>query len=157
MPRLATLQNGNLQRLNDAFAWDPFQEITGIRRVMNSLFDSALNPAEGANWHSPAIDLYEKDGRYVVEAAMPGLKRDDINIEIADNRLTLSAKRQENKTEESERYHYREVRRGAFSRSIAFPREIDAEKVEAEYKDGMLRVTVPTLEQPAAKKVAIKG
>jgi HSP20 family protein len=161
MAKLPTVRSdgGRLARIDDFFKWDPFAEIANVRRTMNSLLDSALSPSSGisAGWMSPAIDLYEKDGKYVVEAAIPGLKKDDINIEISDNRLTLTAKQQEEREEKNERYHYREVRRGGFARSIMFPQDINADQVDAEYKDGILRVSVPMEKPVEAKKVAIKG
>jgi HSP20 family protein len=160
MAKLPTLRTdgGRLTRLDDLFSWDPLSEISNVRRTMNSLLDSALDPSTGmTKWTSPAIDLYEKDGKYVVEAAIPGLRKDDIQIEISDNRLTLTARKLEEREEKNERYHYREVRRGGFARSIVFPQDINADQVDAEYKDGMLRVTVPMEKPVEAKKIAIKG
>ncbi|MDQ6779983.1 MAG: Hsp20/alpha crystallin family protein [Candidatus Eremiobacteraeota bacterium] len=161
MAKLPNVRNGEgLQRMDDFIAWDPFSQITNARHTMNSLLDSVLRPGGGSltsDWGSPQLDLYEKDGKYVVEFAVPGLKKDDINIEVDDNRLTLSAKRQEEKTEENTRYHYRELRRGGFSRSISFPQEIDGDNVSAEYENGILRVTLPPTKRAQAKKVQIKG
>jgi HSP20 family protein len=164
MARLPTIPNdgGRLQTLDDFMGWDPLGQISNVRRTMNSLLDSVMRPGSGtstglADWTVPAIDLYEKDGDYVVECAVPGLKKDDIEIEVSDNRLTMSAKRQEEKTQEDTRYHYREMRRGGFSRSITFPQEIDTDKVNAEYDSGILRVTVPLMKPAQAKKVSIKG
>jgi HSP20 family protein len=161
MAKYPTLRGdgGNMQRIDDLFTWDPFEQFANARRTMNTLLDSVMSPRSGATmeWTSPALDLYEKDGKYVIEAAIPGLKKDDIEIAVSDNRLTLSAKRQEEKTEENARYHYREVRRGGFARTIAFPQPIDEEHIEAEYTNGVLRVTVPTAEPVKAKKVQIKG
>lgn len=161
MAKLPNVRNGEgLQRMDDFIGWDPFSQITNARHTMNSLLDSVLRPSGGgltSDWGTPQLDLYEKDGKYIVEFAVPGLKKDDINIEIDDNRLTLSAKRQEEKTEEGTRYHYRELRRGGFSRSISFPKEIDADNVSAEYESGILRVTLPPTKRAHAKKVEIKG
>ena len=161
MAKLPTLRSDGtrLSRLNDLFSWDPFAEIANARRTMNSLLDSAITGGDSsiANWTSPAIDLYEKDGKYFVEAAIPGLRKDDIAIEISDNRLNLTARREEEREEKTERYYCREVRRGGFARSIVFPQDINAEQVEAEYKDGILRVSVPMEKPVEAKKVAIRG
>lgn len=91
--------------------------------------------------------------RKLLEAAIPGLKKDDIDIEVNDNRLTLTAKMSEEKKEENDRYLYREVRRGGFTRTIAFPGETDADQIEAEYQNGILRVTVPSVPQTPTRKV----
>jgi len=148
--------------LNPLFenAWDPFTEMATLRRTMNSVFDSALAPlgagGESPTW-SPAIDLYEKDGTYHVECAVPGLKKEDFDIEIADNRLTISAKHEAETSEEDKtnRYFYREMRRGSFQRTIAFPEDIDADRVSATYEHGILKLTVQTAKPSKAKKVAV--
>lgn len=141
--------------------WDPFSEIANLRRTMNSLFDSALLPAVSGSVTTgawvPAIDVYEKDGNFVVECALPGLKKEDVEIEVDENSLTISAKHKEEKVDENARYHYRELRRGAFSRRLTFPHEIDPDKVTADYADGMVKITLPASKVHQAKKVAIKG
>jgi HSP20 family protein len=102
--------------------------------------------------------VYEKDGKYIVEAALPGFKKDEISIEVIQNQLKISAKTSEEKSEDkSERYHYRELRRGSFYRAIAFPTDIDADMIEASYDNGILKLTVPPVKPVAGKKVAIKG
>jgi HSP20 family protein len=139
----------------DVVRW-PLPELTSFRRTMNSLLDNVVLPDTSAL--APAMDVYEKDGKYIVETAIPGLKKEDINIEISDNRLTVYGKAAEEKTEETKgRYHYRELRRGAFSRTVSFPADIDAEHVEALYESGILKITVPPIKPAPSKKVAIKG
>ena len=162
MAKLPTLRNGegNLQRPEEFFSWDPFSQITNARRTMNSLLDSVLRPEMGSasEWIGvPALDLYEKDGQYVVECAVPGLKKEDLDIEVNDNRLTISAKKQEEKTEQNAHYHYRELRRGGFSRAVVFPQDIDSEKVSAQYDNGILKISVPPAKTAQTKKVEIKG
>lgn len=144
----------------DFTRFDPFAELSNVRSTMNSLLDSVMRPSgsqiEGS-W-APAVDVYEKDGVYKVEFAIPGLKKDKIDIEVADNRLTISGSFEETKSDEGEgKYLYREVRRGGFSRTIAFPSDIDADRVSATYDNGMLSLNVPLVKTLQAKKVAIKG
>ncbi|MBV8172680.1 MAG: Hsp20/alpha crystallin family protein [Candidatus Eremiobacteraeota bacterium] len=135
----------------------PFPELSTFRRTMNSLLDNVMMP-EATFISAPATDVYEKDGKYVVEAALPGFKKEDISIEVADNQLKISAKTNEEKKEDQgARYHYRELRRGSFYRTIAFPADIDADNIEASYDNGILTLTVPPMKPVAAKKVAIKG
>jgi HSP20 family protein len=145
----------------DFARFDPFTELSSARRTMNSLLDSVLRPAlgsvQGPQTWVPAVNLSEKDGSYKIECAAPGLKKDDIDIEVADNRLTISAKREEEKDEADARYLYREVRRGGFSRTIAFPDDIDADHVAAKYENGVLELTVPLIKTIQARKVQIRG
>jgi HSP20 family protein len=139
----------------DVVRW-PFPELSSFRRTMNSLLDNVMLPDTSAL--APAMDVYEKDGNYVVETAIPGFKKEEIHIEICDNRLTVYGKAAEEKTEEAKgRYHYRELRRGTFSRTVAFPADIDAERVDATYEHGILKITLPPIKPAPSKKVAIKG
>ena len=134
----------------------PFPELTNFRRTMNSLLDNVMIPEPTTV--APAMDVYEKDGKYVLETAIPGFKREDINIEIVENRLTVYGRSvEEKKEEEKGRYHHRELRRGSFARSIAFPTDINAELVEATYENGVLKIVVPPIKPAPAKKVAVKG
>jgi HSP20 family protein len=140
--------------------WDPFTEMATLRRTMNSILDSALHPigTEGRTtaW-VPAIDLYEKNGQYHVECAIPGVKKDDVNIEVSDNRLTITAKRFEERIDENARYQHQEIRRGVFTRTIVFPTEVDANNVTAIFDNGILKITVPSAKPVTTKKVPIKG
>ena len=148
--------------------WDPFgitepsswgfPGISRLRRAMNAMLDTAMTGEASAAAFTPETDVYEKDGKYVVELALPGFKKDDINVEVTDNRLTISAKTSEEKKEdEGSRYHYRELRRGSFWRTISFPQDVDASQIDATYQDGILKVVAPPVKPVEAKKVAIKG
>jgi HSP20 family protein len=135
-----------------------FTNVPTLRRSFNSLFDAMLRPPtpKEYTYSVPAIDLYRKDGTYVIECALPGLKKENVSIEIEANVITISGKyRHEEK--EDKRYHYRELRRGSFSRSVSFPENIDADKVKASFDEGMLKIEVQALMPSATKKVEITG
>lgn len=160
MAKLVNQGNGGrLQRMDDVYGWDPLEQFSQARRTMNSLLDSVMGSQGGTlrEWTPPALDLYEKDGKYVVEAALPGLRKEDIEISIAENALSIKADKTEEKEEKDARYFYREVRRGGFARTVTFPQDIDADHVEADYQSGVLKITVPTVAPMKAKKVEIKG
>ena len=142
----------------DRFFSDQLSDSIGPGRGLGSLLDAMLLP-QGAGLGSafvPAVNLFESDGSYVVEAAAPGWSKDDISIEVSENRLTLSGKASEEKERGDKRYHLREMRRTSFTRSVEFPYEIDAERVSAAFKDGVLTITVPTVAQSQPKKIDIK-
>lgn len=145
------------ETLFDQFWIEPLTDFASVNRTLNSLVNSVLAPnsSNRASMPGPAIDLYEKDGKYVIEAALPGYERDDIDIEVTDNQLTLSGTQRKEEARGDARYHYREVRRGSFSRTLAFPHDIDAEKVQAEFKNGILTVALPGSSHASPKKVAI--
>src|SRR5271169_941485 len=112
-----------------------------------SLFDRLMKPSwdvidEFERIAAPAIDLYEKDGSYIVECALPGFKKEAITIDVVDNTLTIAAKSMAKRDVEKANYYYREMRRGSFSRSISFAQPIDPAKVVAAYESGVLTVTV---------------
>jgi HSP20 family protein len=137
---------------------DPFTELTSGRRTMNALLDSVMRPALLKDFTVPAMDLYFKDGKYTLEVALPGLEKKDIDIEIEGNCLIVSGKyaKEQEKDETERRYHYREVRRGSFSRSVTFPEDIDPDKVTATFDRGMLKIEIPSLRPAPTQKVAIR-
>ena len=113
-------------------------------------------PSEMVNF-TPAVDVYEDKDNVVVESPLAGIDPDKVNIEIEDNVLKISGQ-QEKKTEVDEKEYYRrEVRSGAFYRAVALPKAVDGDKAEAEFKDGMLKITVPKKEEAKPKKIAVKA
>ncbi len=110
----------------------------------------------------PKVDIYEKDGNVVAEAEMPGFKPEQISAQIQDNILVLEAKSEEKKEEEDKKkgYYRKETSRGYVKRVLPLPMEVVAEKAEAEFEDGILKITVPKakpqVEETKAKKLEIK-
>ncbi len=111
---------------------------------------------------TPKMDIYEKDGKVVVKAELPGFKRDQINAQIKDGVLTIEAKSEEKQEEDDKKKGYwrKEIHRGYVKRAIALP-EIEEDKVEAEFENGVLKIiapkTAPQIEEAKAKKLEIKG
>ncbi|HEY9233587.1 MULTISPECIES: Hsp20/alpha crystallin family protein [Phenylobacterium] len=144
--------------------WDPF---TSFRREMDRLFDDFLTPAEGrsfaptregaAAW--PSIEVDENDQAYRVTAELAGLNRDDVKIELRDNALTLSGERRDERTEEDKGRCYTERTYGKFARTIPFSHEIDGDRVEANFKDGVLKIALPksTRAQDQTRQIEIKS
>ncbi len=140
----------------DLFEITPFGELSTYRRRMNSFLDSVMRPTQYQELAVPPMDLYKKNGSYVIEVGLPGLEKKDIDIEIDGNCLTVSGKYSKEGVEKEKQYHYRELRQGSFSRSVSFPENLDPEKVIASFEKGILRVEVPSFHPTEAKKVAIK-
>jgi HSP20 family protein len=105
----------------------------------------------------PALDLYEKDGKYIAEMAVPGYKSEHINVEVNGNVLTVSGKLDETTVKNDAKYHRREIRRGSFSRSISLPQEIDPNSVNAKVERGILTVTSAPTKPIANKKIPVTG
>ncbi len=110
----------------------------------------------GQEW-VPAFSFYEKEGNYVLNAEIPGVTKDDISVTIDNNVLTISGKKEFKKEEEGANYYLQEVSTGSFSRSIRVPGEIEEDKVQAGFKDGVLTLTLPQKKAPAAKQIKIEA
>ena len=140
----------------DLFEISPFGELSTFRRRMNSFLDSVMRPTQYYHEFTvPTMDLYKKNGSYIIEVALPGLEKKDIDIAIDANCLTVSGKYDKEEKEEEKQYHYRELRRGSFSRSITFPENLDPAKVTANFEKGILKIEIPSPRPTEPKKVAI--
>jgi HSP20 family protein len=131
--------------LRDLMRWDPFREIAPVtRREILADFDAAFEVKE------------TKDG-YVFKADVPGIKESDLAINLTENRLTVSGKREAEKQQESDTYFSYERSYGSFTRSFTLPEGVDAEKVNASLKDGVLTINVAKKPEAQPKKVSIKA
>jgi HSP20 family protein len=109
-----------------------------------------------ATW-TPAVDVIEDKEKIVVRAEVPGMKREDIGIEYSDGILTFRGERAFEKTSEERNYHRIERSYGSFVRTFTLPRGVDHEKIAAEYRDGVLEITVPKREEAKAKRIEINA
>jgi HSP20 family protein len=131
--------------------WEPFAELGELRSRFDRRFDEWLEGREHA-W-TPAIDVVREDGHLVLRADLPGIKPEEVKIEVEDDILTVSGEHTESKEERDKHYVRRERRYGSFSRSMALPSGVDPKKIEAKTHDGVVEVTIPLPEE--AKKEAV--
>jgi HSP20 family protein len=121
-------------------------------------FDRLWN--EWANWQSdewvPSFNLSEKEGKYTFTAELPGVDKDTITVTIENKILTISGKKESFREEEGTRYYLKETACGAFCRSIRLPGEVEEEKVEATFRDGVLTLEMPLKQEPKTKRIEIK-
>ncbi|MGZ3551712.1 MAG: Hsp20/alpha crystallin family protein [Vulcanimicrobiaceae bacterium] len=122
--------------------------------LARSLMNTVLPAAEAAAF-LPNVEVSEKDGNYIIDVALPGFKREDIDIEVSGNEITITG--QYERKEEDTRTHYTEMRQASFTRTLVLPQEIDADKVTASFENGILRITAPSVASISAKHVAISG
>ena len=106
---------------------------------------------------SPAFDVSETDEQLTVKAELPGIAEKDIDISISDGILTIKGEKKHEKEEEDAHYHTVERRYGSFSRTMRLPTDVDTEKVDATFKDGILRLTLPKTEASKPRKIEIKN
>jgi len=133
-----------------------------FRREMDRLFDDFgfTRPAAPAgNWAVPATEVREDDKNYVIAAELPGLKKEDIEIGVADGVLTVKAEKKAEETKEEGNVHYSERRYGTYRRDFRLGENVDVENIKADFTDGVLTVTLPKTApaKPEAKKISIGG
>ena len=126
----------------DAWSWSPFDRLTNLRDEINRLFESPFSSgnSDAFNTWAPPLDLLEDKDSLVLRAEVPGLKKEDINISLRDNTITISGERRNEKKYEGSETSREERLFGRFTRSLQLPKQVDAGKVTASYKDGILTV-----------------
>jgi HSP20 family protein len=145
--------------------WDPLRELATMQERMNRLFgDLYTRRGEDdvmtrGDW-VPAVDIFENDQHEIVlKAEVPGLAREDIDLRIENNMLTIRGERKPLADVKPEQYHRMERVTGTFSRSFSLPNTVDGERVRADYRDGVLSVVLPMREEakPRQIQVEVKG
>jgi len=140
--------------------WSPFSELNRLRQEINRVFEEPFGgfvPATGffEGWN-PSIDIYEDKDNLVIKAELPGMKREEIDVSVTGDTLTVSGERKrEEETKEKEGYRS-ERYFGRFQRSVTLPQPVDPAKVQASYKDGILTVTCPKSEEAKRKQIEVK-
>ncbi|HVN49258.1 MAG TPA: Hsp20/alpha crystallin family protein [Bacteroidota bacterium] len=147
--------------------WNPTRELTtwpsglfGLQREMNKMFDTFFRGTEEddaafAAW-SPAVDITEHEDAYVVKAELPGVNKDDVKITLESNILTIHGEKKQEKETKKENYHRVERSYGSFQRSFTLPTTVKSDKIEAQYKDGVLTVALPKAEEAKPKQIEVK-
>jgi HSP20 family protein len=134
----------------DLVVWRPFQELRKeIDRLFNEFFSRPVLPEkfEWFEW-TPAVDVSETEDSIIVKADLPGVKPEEIEINISDNILTIRGEKKREEEEKKENFYRVERYYGSFMRAIQLPTEVDVEKVKATYKDGVLKVVLPKKVEP---------
>jgi HSP20 family protein len=144
----------------DLTAWPTLDRWSNLRDELNSLFDlpflTNLHRQDLFSGWSPALDLYQNDDNLVAVVELPGMRKEDVEISLHDGTLSIAGERKSSpsngeKAERTERYV------GSFRRSISLPARVDANKVSATYRDGILTVTLPKAEEARPKRISVTG
>jgi HSP20 family protein len=140
--------------------FEPFRELVSLQDRLNRLFNESYRPqgeddwALGGTW-APAVDIYEHENNIVIKAELPGVDPKDVDIRLDNNVLTVQGERKLDNEVKKENYHRVERSYGAFTRSFTLPTTVDPSGIKAEYKDGVLRVTLPKREEAKPKQIQI--
>jgi HSP20 family protein len=142
--------------------YDPFRDLRSLQEEVNRLFSTNLTRGFGEEgigrgaWN-PSVDIYENKDQIVLEAELPGMNRDDFELTVENNVITLRGERQFEKKDESDNYHRVERSYGSFTRSFTLPQTVSTEGATAEYRNGVLRVTLPKRQETKARRIEIGG
>jgi HSP20 family protein len=141
--------------------WDPFVELEDVSKQLNRIFGrfpARTEPVREllatADW-APSVDITETDTAYLIKGEIPGVNREDVRVNIENGMLTMSGERKQEKEEKNKKFHRIERSYGSFMRSFRLPDNIDEAAVKAEFKDGMLNVTLPKTIQPRNKSISV--
>ena len=142
----------------------PWSEFSSLQRAMDRLFDDTMaNDGDAAlarrmNDWSPSSEANETKTHYEFRFDLPGVSKDAVKIELHDNRLTVSGERKEEKSSDStdHKKHFTEMYYGSFSRTFTLPQDVDAEKAEAKFDNGVLNLRIPKTEQSRPRQISIK-
>jgi HSP20 family protein len=138
----------------------PFGELISLRQAMDRLFEDSYVRQRGGGGtgdeHPLALDVYTTPDALIVEAALPGVKPDDVDISVLGDTLTINASTHEEQKRDEEGYSYREIRRGSFNRTVTLPSGVKSDAASASFENGLLRLSFPKAEEAKPRQIQIK-
>jgi HSP20 family protein len=142
-------------KLTRVSTWPTLGRLTDLREEIDRLFEAPLaRTSEFLGW-TPAFDVFEEKDNFIVKAELPGMKKEDINVSLHDGSLIISGERQNETHSEGTEVYRAERYFGKFQRAVTLPATVAADKVKAQYKDGVLTVTLPKSEEAKPKQIAV--
>lgn len=146
--------------MSNLIRWEPAREMMTLREAMDRLFDDAftrpLSIRDGWSMPTPAIDMYQTDNEVVVKASIPGIKTEEVQINITGDVLTLKGEMKQDEERKEKAWHIREQRFGSFERSVALPTAVRTDKAEAVFENGILTITLPKADEVKPRTINIK-
>lgn len=144
---------------NDEASWSGFGRLLNLRDQLDDLFTGPFAewvPAPVFSAWNPAVDVFQDKDNVTIHAELPGMKKEEIHVSLEDGVLTISGERKSNHNAEGVRAHRTERFEGSFQRAISLPSEVKAEAVAAQYKNGVLIITLPKAEAAKPKQIEVK-
>jgi len=145
-------------RWKDRDMYDPWGDFKKLQNEINSLFDFDRFPATTGLFDrsfSPALDVIENSQDFTVKCELPGLDQKDIDVSIASNVLTIKGQKKDEREEKKGKYYKKESWSGSFQRTLPLPASIENDKIQAEFKEGILTITLPKKEEARTKQIAV--
>lgn len=147
--------------------WRPVRELETLHRDMEDMFNHLTErffgpwrrerPSRMAEAWVPSIESHVEGGNLIVKADLPGIDPKEVTISVVGNQLAIEGERKQEKKEEEKDYFYRELTYGKFSRTMTLPEGVDADKIKARYKEGVLEITMPAPKELALKRIQIEA
>jgi HSP20 family protein len=153
-----------MNTLNKVITWNPLREMDEAQNRLNRFFlggfpnrmgSGEIHSLAVADW-SPEVDISEDDHGYLLKADLPEMKKDDVKVTVEDGILSVSGERKGEKEDPKRKFHRIERCYGTFRRSFVLPEDADSTKVTAEFRDGVLKVQLPTTTTPKSKAIQVK-
>jgi HSP20 family protein len=147
---------------NQIVQWNPFQELEQMHTRLASLFETGqANGRHGRALPSlplwaPVVDITEDDGAYLLKAELPGVRKEDVHVTVENGVLTIAGERRQEQEEKTRKFHRVERSYGSFTRSFDLPENIDAEKIEARFRDGLLAVAIAKSPGARPRQIEVK-
>ena len=148
-----------LMKRNPRRTPDAWSNLMSLQEEINALFNNDFFPASDGLFdrsYSPAVDVVEKDDEYLVSCELPGMSDSDIDVQVADNVLTIKGEKKDNSEDSGKRWYKKETWYGSFQRTIPLPSGIESDKIRGELENGMLRLTLPKQEEVKPKQISVK-
>lgn len=153
----------SLTRWDPFVRWSPLKELEELEKRLSTIVGRAPVVASGdkkealtvAEW-SPLVDITEDDKEYLIKAELPEMKKEEIKINVHEDVLSISGERKYEKEEKGKKYHRVERAYGSFVRSFTLPEDADSSKINAEYKEGVLKLHLPKSEKAKPKAIEVK-
>ena len=144
--------------MSELMRMDPFGELLAMQRRLDRMFGSLTPAMPGTDQFETALDMYETDNEVIVKLSVPGFKPEDIQVTLTGDTLTIKGEVKQDKEEKDEKRNYirREIRRGAFQRTVMLPSGIKGDDTKAEFDKGMLVLTLPKAEEVKPKTIQVK-
>ena len=138
-------------------SWNPLGSLAEIQNEMNRLFETSIRHPGGFDAaFSPSIDVVVEKDDVIVKADLPGLTKDDVTVTLQDNYLTIKGEKKHEVEQQDANYFLSERVHGSFTRTIELPMTVDAKRIEARFKDGVLHVNLPKTEDAKPKQIEVK-
>ncbi len=136
--------------------WYPFNELNSLQNEINKVFGPLDYGKKNVEQLVPAIDVSETKEEYKIKADLPGISKENVDISMLGNTLTIKGERKESHEEKEHNFYKKEITYGSFQRQVILPEDIDSDKIKAAYDNGVLELRIPKAERTKSRKISIE-